>query len=400
MPVEFAHAENFQRHENRTITFDPRLTTFIGQTDAGKSSMLRLLRWVALNTPDGDAFIRIGSKGAIGTVRIDGHEIRRVRMANGTNEYYLDGEKFVAFGTGVPQKIQDVLKLSRLNFVGQKEPDYWFSQSPSEVSRQLNAIVDLGVIDETNENIGKIIWQCQEAVRTSMARLKDSKEKRDALAWVDAADQQLKAVEQVEIDRQRISENRQKLKLAVDGLQSTIARRGECKALWTAIAVVGRAYVAWQKVVVRRSEIAGALAAIADTLEQRQFASVDIGPLSDAKTRYDAVVAKRAQLARLVDGIRRDGDAVLCGIGIEDQFGFVREFYALADDCGRRVKSLRCLVDRLRCCKDDIDRLKKTRDAVQQELADGTEGRCPVCGNELENSIGAVGKSFKGIGVR
>jgi exonuclease SbcC len=71
--------QNFQAHERLVVNLDPHITTITGPSDTGKSSIIRALRWVALNKPRGDSFIRHGAKWARVKVTVDGEVVQRRR---------------------------------------------------------------------------------------------------------------------------------------------------------------------------------------------------------------------------------------------------------------------------------------------------------------------------------
>ena len=143
---------NFQCHEKITVDFDPAVTTVVGPSDRGKSAVLRAIRWLAFNRPAGDAFIKHGAGRVSVRLRAGGRDILRERAA-GSNLYKIDGKEFQAFGSDVPPEIVNALNLDAVNFQRQLDPVFWFSKSPGEVSRELNAIIDLGLIDRTLSNL-------------------------------------------------------------------------------------------------------------------------------------------------------------------------------------------------------------------------------------------------------
>jgi exonuclease SbcC len=165
---------DFQRHRNIKIRLDQRITTIVGPSDCGKSAVLRALRWVMLNDPRGDKFIRKGAKRASVTICLDGHKITRSRGTG--NSYILDGEKFHALGNGVPQEIASILNVSDLNFQKQIGSPYLFASSPGEVSRELNGIVDLSVIDTTLANLAQMIRRTRSEIDVIQDRLKEAQE--------------------------------------------------------------------------------------------------------------------------------------------------------------------------------------------------------------------------------
>lgn len=137
---------DFQVHPLLKLQLDPAVTTIKGPSDRGKSSILRALRWTCLNDFAGDAFIRTGADSTKVTLQIEDHRIGRGKGKIG-NLYVFDGKKFRAFGQGVPDPIRKVLSLSEINFQGQHDSPFWFNETAGEVSRRLNAVIDLSVID-------------------------------------------------------------------------------------------------------------------------------------------------------------------------------------------------------------------------------------------------------------
>jgi len=75
MPLKKLVLENFQVHPKLSLDLDPHITCIIGPSDVGKSAVIRALRWLCQNVPDGAEFIRDGTKQAIVTLQADGKTI-------------------------------------------------------------------------------------------------------------------------------------------------------------------------------------------------------------------------------------------------------------------------------------------------------------------------------------
>jgi len=181
---------NFQAHEKLNIEFGSGITTIWGPTDVGKSAILRALRWVALNDLGGDDFIREGGNKAIALLKVDvgekGHpvlvrHILRTRGPRRTNLYQLDDKEFSAFGQGVPSDVTDLLNLNEINFQAQHDSPFWFSESAPEVSRKLNAVVDLSVIDSSLSYIWAQVRLAQERKTVTAERLAESKKQLEEI---------------------------------------------------------------------------------------------------------------------------------------------------------------------------------------------------------------------------
>lgn len=172
---------NFQAHTRRLLRFDPRITTIRGRTDVGKSAILRALRWLALNDTGGEEFVAWGAEEAVAIVELEdgaGGQAKIVRRKGRENVYKLDGQVFKAFGAGkVPDPVAAVLALSEINFQRQHDKPFWLDDPAGEVSRQLNKVIDLSVIDTAMSNAAKMVRTARERVTVSESRLEEKRTK-------------------------------------------------------------------------------------------------------------------------------------------------------------------------------------------------------------------------------
>jgi len=148
--IEKLQIRGFGANEKLDIEFSPNVTSIVGKSFIGKSWMIRALRWVLLNKPAGDSFINWDSNEAKVRLPIDSKKVIRTRSKS-LNTYRFSGKKepYVAFGNDVPKDIAELLNVSDINFQGQHAAPFWFCETAGEVSRQLNSIVNLKVIDST-----------------------------------------------------------------------------------------------------------------------------------------------------------------------------------------------------------------------------------------------------------
>jgi exonuclease SbcC len=170
--IQSIDIENFQAHGKQSLWLSKTITTIKGPTDAGKSAILRALRWVCLNDLGGDEFIKEGETETTVTLNADGEEIvRRKSVATrGINTYTLDDAVFKSFSGGVPDPIKELLSVSSLNFQSQHDSPFWFSETAGEVSRQLKSIIDLTIIDQTLSTVGSALRTAQERVNLTTER--------------------------------------------------------------------------------------------------------------------------------------------------------------------------------------------------------------------------------------
>lgn len=174
----------FQKHRLFEAELDANVSVFVGPSAAGKSSILRAIRWALTNKPLGEAFIGKWGKlpHAIVRLEIDDHIIVR-KKGSGTNLYKLDGNVLKAFGTSPPIPVQDLVNVDTINFQGQHDGPFWFSLSPSQVSKELNGVINLGVIDRALAKANRHVRQTKAAVEVSRERLKSAKLQVQDYAW-------------------------------------------------------------------------------------------------------------------------------------------------------------------------------------------------------------------------
>ncbi len=108
--------ENFQCHANAVLRpgGGGQLCVITGPSDSGKTAILRALRWLYYNVPNGTDFIRVGASFARVRVTLEsGVTVIRERSKS-YNRYILvepgkERQLFEGFGNNVPQEIQAAL---------------------------------------------------------------------------------------------------------------------------------------------------------------------------------------------------------------------------------------------------------------------------------------------------
>lgn len=186
--------KNFQRWQAKTITLGTGVNTLVGPNDAGKTAILRALRWVCLNQPDGLRPQTHGTKTTTVALTCDGVTVTRSRGPS-KNTYAVDGAALVAFGREVPPEVSALVNVTNYNFATQHDSAFWLGLSPPELARQLNAVVDLGIIDTTATTTAKGHRQAKQAAQAAAAAVVAQRATVKRLAWTVAATQAADAVD-------------------------------------------------------------------------------------------------------------------------------------------------------------------------------------------------------------
>lgn len=304
--------QNFQTHEKLRVDLDPAITSIVGPSDVGKSAIIRALRWVCTNQPNGDAFVRYGSKGTTVQLVLDGgFVIARRRSSNGTvNEYKLDEQEFVSFKTAVPEPIEQLLNLGTVSWQGQHDQSFWFSNTPGEVSRQLNAIVDLGIIDETLAGVARVLNKARTKLEVAEENLTKAKKERDSFAWVPDF-----VADLTEVNAKEAAFN-EKVARTASGtlLLQNIVKYQSAHEKATEAASRGQVLVKTGEKALELQKRAKKLQDLIELVQQREKAAAVVVPSIDeaekAFSEYSALTKRGATLRRLIESINSKGSEI------------------------------------------------------------------------------------------
>ncbi len=198
--IEKIRIQNFRTHAKNTIDFDKGVTTIIGSSFAGKSTIIKALKWNIRNKPAGDSVIKWGTDKTVVRVSFDNEKsVTRIR-GKSANTYKLGKKEFTAFGNDVPKAIADLFNISDINFQGQFDSHFWFSETAGEVSRQLNKIVNLEMIDNTLSNIASQLRKTKIKIEIVGEDLENASTRKKELVYVKGLNADFIRVERLETE--------------------------------------------------------------------------------------------------------------------------------------------------------------------------------------------------------
>ena len=151
--------ENFQSHLNSYLELSDGINVISGQSNNGKSSILRSLSWVIFNRPLGLSFkSSFSNKKDIVKITINTETDEIVREKNDTiNQYKINNIILDTVGSNCPDEIASVLNFSELNIQSQFEKHFLITESAGEVGRTINGFLKLDAIDALISNISSKI---------------------------------------------------------------------------------------------------------------------------------------------------------------------------------------------------------------------------------------------------
>lgn len=335
--------KNFQSHKELEVEFGPGVTTIVGPNDKGKSAFMRALQLVCLNklSMSPDAYIRFGKNKLDLELVLDTGKVRRVKGKH--NLYFLNDKRLEAFGKNkVPEKVEAFLNIGRENFQRQQDQHFWFSETPGEVSRKLNQMVNLGLVDKSLKFLAEESRATKTKLASRIADLKDVDSDLEALRLVPILDVKLRNLEKLEKRIQERNRNALELRSGVKAMQN--ASRGR-KARRIALRAGKRALKA------------GAAAA-------------------EARKRLDG-------LQEAIRELRRSRNSLKMKI---PDFTSLLELRERGDQLAERERSLRQFIEDLKKKEGELwarkGRIEKLRAKLEVAAKDR---RCPMCGNPLSS---------------
>ncbi len=140
--------KNFQSHKHTLLEFHKGMNVIVGDSDSGKSAIIRALNFAIKNKPSGDIFRSIW--GGNTSVRIETKENTIIRTkTKSENKYELNKlDPFKAFKTDVPEEIEKALQMDDINIHQQHDPFFLISDTPGKVATHFNKIAKLDKIDK------------------------------------------------------------------------------------------------------------------------------------------------------------------------------------------------------------------------------------------------------------
>lgn len=217
---------NFQSHKFTSLDFDDGLNVIVGPSDNGKTSILRAIRWVFFNEPQGLSMLRNNEDFV--SVRIyfnNDYSIERKRSKK-ENLYIIHNEKtgevqeFNSLRTGLPPEVSNVMKIKKItldkandinfNIQFQHDGPFMFSFTATQKSALIGKMYNLDVVDKAIDDTNKDIKSQKSDIKRINEEIKDLDEK--ILLYKDI-DKEEKLLKDRELITKNIEELVEKLKL-------------------------------------------------------------------------------------------------------------------------------------------------------------------------------------------
>lgn len=200
--IKSLHIKNFQSHSSTNLVLHPGVNVIIGESDTGKSAILRALSWLVRNKVDDKSFrSNWGGRTDVEIRFDDGNEVSRTQDKD--NCYYLVNEEtgvdeeYKAFRSDIPEDIVAALNMDVLNMSYQFDPPFLLADSPGEVAKTLNKIADLNDIDTSIGNIRKMVLANSREISGVEFQLEELEQHKKELSFLPEMEKDVIELEQL-----------------------------------------------------------------------------------------------------------------------------------------------------------------------------------------------------------
>lgn len=157
----------FQSHINSDFHLGPGLNVITGPSDAGKTAIIRAIRWVAFNEPAGEAFLNESVGEAQVTIELDSqYKIMKHRKKGKTSYTIADpfGGQSVFEKSEVPIEVKQLLGIEKqtfgdfettLNFAFQLDAPFLISETASAGAKILGKLAGTESVDLAIKGVSK-----------------------------------------------------------------------------------------------------------------------------------------------------------------------------------------------------------------------------------------------------
>jgi len=298
---------NYQSHKKTELELDSGVNIIVGQSDSGKTAILRALRWLIWNKPGGNAFrsewggdtsvkIELDSKARIARRKTKTHNTYTLS----SSEENKEANAFRAVGQGVPEDIQKALNISDLNVQNQLDAPFLLSETSGEIARKLNKIANIEVIDRAISNINRKSREINTRIKIHEEDLASYRKEKEELAYVEIAEKDIDRILEKQERLENVEQDGHALALLIVSLK-------QASRSIRALEPIVKAEIELTELIRKQNELEEAIVKADDLLT----ATLDLKEITKLLKKLKPIVRaekKVAQCFALLEGIEQRTD--------------------------------------------------------------------------------------------
>jgi DNA repair ATPase RecN len=275
--------QNFQSHKNSILKLSRGINIIVGESDCGKTAIVRALNWITNNRPSSDAIRKNGSERTKVKIIVDDNKVERIKSKR-ENAYVVDGVEYKSIGTSVPEKVKEVLNLDDTNFQFQMDSPFLLSSSAGQRSEVLNRAAGLHEMDQVLSRLNSAARLIE---RLTQEVIKDSNNSNCAYSRYKPVKKAIKLLDRAEaLEERKNALNRQLARLQTQIISYKSARtrlKGVYELLKNSEALISNfldplecSILEHQRISALRADLEGKILALRDNLEASNLLELDL----------------------------------------------------------------------------------------------------------------------------
>jgi exonuclease SbcC len=407
--IRSVQIENFQSHAMTRLEFSPGINALVGDSDCGKSAVMRAILWCVTNQSQGIADISDWCKTKKGGLKAgdrclvsintnpgDGcRDVSRIRSTefNGY-EVYSGGDgvdKYEALRTDVPSEVSSAFGIGDVNIQWQMDPQFLVSMGAGEAARYINSLVNLDDIDIAMSAVNSMSRETAQDIRAAAQEVDSLHAEVDSLQWVDRLKELADRAEGLDRSLQCAWQKADTMKAGLLRLMDADRQAGRLSS------AIGRVEKALGKVSSISSRLDRAISRcnrLQGALRDYREASRKADRLKGLENVQDALGRAQDALSAMEEASRRSR----CGnmaqyraavrtasIDLTDLERILPRIQRMGDALYRQESRARYLRNLCSTYRDEQEDIRQAQEELHS-LLEGLEGQvCPCCGQEIHN---------------
>jgi DNA repair ATPase RecN len=389
--------KDFQIIKNANLSFLPGLNCIIGQSNNGKSALMRAAKACIYNTP-GSTNVRLGCSNFAVGLQMNGHT---VILQKGNNSLYkVDNEVYGKIGRTQLEEVANALGVKELqinganediNFWDQMEKPFLLDRSETELFRFIvdsgkdnNVTTALKTITQDRQQITKDISLTEGKIAAIEANilkqeeeLKDADKKLDICNRVVELGPKIKRVQELSNLKSKSLSDGQNLSIALNNKNILTNLLSNIESKLDTISSTSRKINLISSLVNNYNSKQLQLNTLSTQLNKMK--SLDVPDLNEKLKKYKL-------LSELISKSRSTSDLIT-----ELSNKKFPELSSDFNDKANKLTSLGALIDSIKYKQQQISTLEDSKITIEKELNEVKEeinkiGICPTCGQPLHNN--------------
>lgn len=187
---------NIQKHKHITLSLSG-INVLIGETESGKTSILRGILWNILNNTSGEKLLNNDGAKACSVTITCGDDVVSRNWSKTENTYTLNGKKFSAIRTSVPDEVSKLYAVDSVNIQRRRDVPFMVYYKDTECAKQFGDMLDVSEIDRTimasNAHVRELKTECD----TLSAAVSSGEKELEELSFIDEAAESFSAIKEL-----------------------------------------------------------------------------------------------------------------------------------------------------------------------------------------------------------